>query len=344
VFILAYPAVSFAIIDSQEIKTRKYNQLNNVNTNNNNNASLINEDLNSNENSLSISAANDTLNASLSSSSSMLPQLSQAPAQDSENNYLATMIRLYCIQTKQLQEMTIFLNGEQSVNAYSNSSVSPTPPQLNGAIESSSGVLPGLASASQNGSSSSLLLLNKSKMNASMEFKSDVEQETFKLKSLLGVGTHKLSGSDKSVTQVLMTPDAFLNSPNNVNIKRENPQSASQPKLDVLQSFVNSSVNSEASAAANNLNLFLTATNLTGLKAHAHVNGAPQNQSSYSLNKNQRRKSSSSSTSSSSSSHLESVEKDIAAFSINSPKSSNLFNKVTFLLLFFLFLRYPVLG
>ena len=373
-FILAYPAVSFAIIDSQEIKTRKYNQLNNVNTNNNNNnnASLINEDLNSNENSLSISAANDTLNASLSSSSSMLPQLSQAPAQDSENNYLATMIRLYCIQTKQLQEMTIFLNGEQSVNAYSNSSVSPTPPQLNGAIESSSGVLPGLASASQNGSSSSLLLLNKSKMNASMEFKSDVEQETFKLKSLLGVGTHKLSGSDKSVTQVLMTPDAFLNSPNNVNIKRENPQSASQPKLDVLQSFVNSSVNSEASAA-NNLNLFssrtssltqvTSATNLTSLAAPpAQVNGAAQNQSSNSVNKNQtkktrrrNRKSSSSSSSSSttsttsssssSSSHLDSADKEIAALSINSPKSSNLLNKVThFCCCCVLLLRYPGLG
>ena len=359
-FILAYPAVSFAIIDSQEIKTRKYNQLNNVNTNNNNNASLINEDLNSNENSLSISAANDMLNASLSSSSSMLPQLSQAQAQDSDNNYLATMIRLYCIQTKQLQEMTIFLNGEQSVNAYSNSSVSPTP-QLNTAIESS-GVL--LASASQNGSNSSLLLhqilpeankLNKSKMNTSMEFKSDVEQETFKLKSLLGLGANKLSGSDNSVTPVLMTPDAFLNSPNNINNKRENPQSASQPKIDILQSFVNSSVNSET--ATNNGNLFssrtssltqvTSATNLTSLapppptQLVAQVNGG-QNQSSNSLNKNQtkktrrrNRKSSSSSTtsttssSSSSSSNLDSADKEIAALSINSPKSSNLLNKVS---------------
>ena len=106
-------------------------------------------------------------------------------------------------------------------------------PQLNTAVESS-GVL--LASASQNGS-----------MNTSMELKSDVEQETFKLKSILGVGVNMLSGSDSSViTPVLMTPDGFLNSPNNVNNKRENPQSASQPKIDILQSFVNSSVNSMA--------------------------------------------------------------------------------------------------
>ena len=72
-FILDYPAVSFAISDSPIQPKNKYNQLNNVNTNNNN-ASLINEDLNSNENSLSKSAA--ALNAST--------QLSQA--QDSGKN------------------------------------------------------------------------------------------------------------------------------------------------------------------------------------------------------------------------------------------------------------------
>jgi hypothetical protein len=130
-----------------------------------------------------------------------------------------------------------------------------------------------------------------SKMNAK-EFKSDVEQDAVKQKSLLDVGQNKLSGSDNSV----------------------NPQPNSQPKIDILE------------ATTNNLNLFLSrtssltqvtsATNLTSLKSHAHVNGAAR---------------------SSSSSHLESVKKDIAAFSINSPKSSNLFNKVTFLLLFFYF-------
>jgi len=40
------------------------------------------------------------------------------------------MIRMYCIQTKQLQEMQIFLTGEQSINAYNNSSNSPPPAVL----------------------------------------------------------------------------------------------------------------------------------------------------------------------------------------------------------------------
>jgi hypothetical protein len=234
-FILAYPAVSFAIIDSRDIETRKNNQLNNVKTNNNN-ASLINEELDRKENNLSISAANHMINANLSSSSTMLPQLSQqAQAQDSENNY-ATMIRLYCIQTKQLQEMTIFLNSEKSVNAYNNSLVSPTP-QLNTAIESS-GVL--LASASQNGSNSSLLL---SKMNA-LEFESDAEQDTAKMNSFFDVEVNKLSRSDNSVTP-------FLNSPNNVSNERESPS----PSLTQVTSN----------------------TNLTSLSEPAH--GTAQNQS-----------------------------------------------------------------
>ena len=171
-FILAYPVVSYAIIDSQ--------------------------------------------------SSSMLPPLSQA--QDSENNYLATMIRLYCIHTKQLQEMTIFVNGEQSVNA--NSSVSPTP-QLNTAVESN-GVL--LASASQNGSNSSLLQHqtlpeNKRKMNASMEYKRNVEQDTFKLKSLKTLRVSRnyspalikliIKECTKSTRQGTMKPFEFLNLKNN---------------------------------------------------------------------------------------------------------------------------------
>jgi enhancer of mRNA-decapping protein 4 len=97
-FILPIPAVSFAIIDSQEIK---YNQLNK------NKNEQINEDLNSNEKSLRISAANDALNALLSSSSSILSQFHELQAQDPENNF--STIRLYCIQTKQLQELTILL-------------------------------------------------------------------------------------------------------------------------------------------------------------------------------------------------------------------------------------------
>ena len=220
-FILAYPAVNFAIIDSQEIKTQ--NQL----------------------------------------------------------DYLATMIRLYCIQKKQLQEMTIHLNGEQSVNAYNNSSVSLTP-QLNTTTESNDVLL---ASASQNGSDSSLLLPNKSKMNASMEFQRDVEQNTVKLKSL-DVEVNKLSRSDNSVTP-------FLNSPNNVSNKKENTN---------LNLF---------SSRTSSLTQVTSATNLTSLSsAPAQVNGAAQNQSRDSLN-----------SSSSSSSHLESAE--IEAFSIKSSNLFN---------------------
>jgi hypothetical protein len=226
-------------------------------------------------------------------------------------------------------------------------------------------------------------------MNA-MQFETDVEQDAVKMKSFLDVGVNKLSGSDNSVnnkienpqpnsepkscvinsnirglgrgcllpymklnklsgsdnsvTPLHMTSNAFFKSPNNVSNMVENRYSGSQLKMNIRESFVNS----EATA---NLNFFSSQTgSLTSLSAPAHENGAPQNQSSYSLNKNQTRKSSSSSTtsttsiSSSSSSHLESAEKDIVAFSINSPKSPNLFNKVTFLLLFFLLLRYLGLG
>ena len=125
-FILAYPAISYAIIDSQQIKTKKYNQLNNVTTQNTG-ASLGHHnsdfDLNSNENSLT---QNDLINTSLSSNS--ISNSNSTLTADNSENDLVTMIKLYCIQTKQLQEMQIFLSGDQSVNAYNNNSVSPPPP------------------------------------------------------------------------------------------------------------------------------------------------------------------------------------------------------------------------
>ncbi len=107
-YILAYPALSFAIIDSYRVKARKYNQLNTTQSQLPN--SLTQEDLNSSEsNSLDlISDVNNTSSA----------------------GDLCTMIRLYCIQTKQLQEMQIFLSGEQSINAYNNSSASLSPPPI----------------------------------------------------------------------------------------------------------------------------------------------------------------------------------------------------------------------
>ena len=107
-YILAYPALSFAIIDSYRVKARKYNQLNTTQSQLPN--SLTQDDLNSSEsNSLDlISDVNNTASA----------------------GDLCTMIRLYCIQTKQLQEMQIFLSGEQSINAYNNSSASLSPPPI----------------------------------------------------------------------------------------------------------------------------------------------------------------------------------------------------------------------
>ena len=120
-FILAFPAISFAIIDSQRIRAKKYNQLNNVNANNQTNLDFdINE-----------MSQHDLLNtSSLSSSVSSSNTLQQQQNLDAENNDVVTMIKLYCIQTKQCQEMQIFLTGEQSINAYNNNSISPPPPIL----------------------------------------------------------------------------------------------------------------------------------------------------------------------------------------------------------------------
>ena len=123
-FILAFPAISFAIIDSKRILAKKYNQLNNVNSNGQNQANGDFE-LTTNEHSL-----NDLLNASSLSPSVSSSNTIQQQNADTENKDLVTMIKLYCIQTKQLQEMQIFLSGEQSVNAYNNNSISPPPPLL----------------------------------------------------------------------------------------------------------------------------------------------------------------------------------------------------------------------
>lgn len=99
-YILAYPAISFAIIDSSTRKARKYNQLNNVNSTSAMSADEANFDSLTSENSLP-----QTMMSSSSSSSS----LQQTGSSETD---LVTMIRLYCIQTKQLQEMQIFLTGK----------------------------------------------------------------------------------------------------------------------------------------------------------------------------------------------------------------------------------------
>lgn len=99
-YILAYPALSFAIIDSLTKKARKYNQLNNVN-----NTSAVSADEAGNYDSL---GSEQNLTKQMMSSSSSSSSLTQAAANETD---LVTMIRLYCIQTKQLQEMQIFLTG-----------------------------------------------------------------------------------------------------------------------------------------------------------------------------------------------------------------------------------------
>ena len=119
-YILAYPALSFAIIDSYKVKARKYNQLNNVN----NTSALDDAHL---QDSLSGEQLPHQLMSSSSSASSLIQSVTNNPAIASDTD-LVTMIRLYCIQTKQLQEMQIFLTGDQSINAYNNSSNSPPPP------------------------------------------------------------------------------------------------------------------------------------------------------------------------------------------------------------------------
>lgn len=53
---------------------------------------------------------------------------SSLPNDDTQHQLVST-VRLYCIQTKQLQEMQIFLSGEQSENFYnSGGGASPPPP------------------------------------------------------------------------------------------------------------------------------------------------------------------------------------------------------------------------
>jgi hypothetical protein len=63
-FILAFPAISFAIIDSQRIRAKKYNQLNNVNANNQAPLNQTNLDFDINE-----MSQHDLLNTSSLSSS-----------------------------------------------------------------------------------------------------------------------------------------------------------------------------------------------------------------------------------------------------------------------------------
>lgn len=286
-YILAYPALSFAIIEAHQIKAKKYNQLNNINSNSDD---LTNTETNT-----------DLLNTSLSSSNSLNPSNS-VPQLTNEQEHLINVIRLYCIQTKQLQEMQIFLTGDQNISSY-NSACSPPP------------LMP-ISTATSLNQSNSLLqqllpnhaLISQKKEN---EEKKSGQDEKFAEDSAIiqivtpPIGTNAYSGP------ILMTPDAFINSPTT--------RKASEPnqKLDILQSFLNNSTNSAPSQSTNNL-LSSRASSLT--QVTNPVQELKQHNSLTKLNGTQKilhkiRTDSSSSSSSSSSSDMDQEDKEIAALS-----------------------------
>jgi hypothetical protein len=98
------------LTDIFPIQARKYNQLNNVNQ----------SEVDSN----SIGPSDD-----LSLASNAAAGASNGGEGSSDDHQLVSTVRLYCIQTKQLQEMEIYLSGEQSENFY-NSGASPPPPPI----------------------------------------------------------------------------------------------------------------------------------------------------------------------------------------------------------------------
>ncbi|CAF0712129.1 unnamed protein product [Brachionus calyciflorus] len=298
-YILAYPALSFTVIDIQQIKAKKYNQLNNLTSGNMSTPT----DLTNTE------ANTDLLNISLTSSNSLNPTngVPQLTSQDQEQ--LITVIRLYCIQTKQLQEMHIFLTGDTNMSSFNNNSNSPPPP-----------LIPISTTTSLNQSTSLLqqLLPNQALLSQKKELIED------KLKS-----QEKLS-EDSAIIQIvtppimvntfpppiLMTPDAFINSPNT----RKSSEPAAQQKIEMLQNLLSSSTTS-APGVSNLLSSRTSSlTQVTNpvqeLKTHSSLtklNG------SHKL-KNRTHSSSSSSTtssssSSSSSSDMDQDDKEIAALS-----------------------------
>lgn len=97
------------LTEISSIQARKYNQLNNVNQ----------SEVDSN----SIGPSDD-----LSLASNAAAGASNG-GEGSDDHQLVSTVRLYCIQTKQLQEMEIYLSGEQSENFY-NSGASPPPPPI----------------------------------------------------------------------------------------------------------------------------------------------------------------------------------------------------------------------
>ena len=297
-YILAYPALSFAIIEANQIKAKKYNQLNNINSANTDELT-------------GVEASTDLLNVSLSSSSSLNPPNS-VPQLTSEQEQLINVIRLYCIQTKQLQEMQIFLTGDQNISSY-NSACSPPP------------LMPISSTTSLNQSSSLLqqLLPNHaltSQKKENEEKKLDQDGKFAEDSAIIQIVTPPI-GSNAYTGPILMTPDAFINSPTT------RKSTESNPKLDILQNFLNSSTNSGPSQSSNNL-LSSRASSLT--QVTNPIQELKQNSSLSKLNGSQKHlpkvRSDSSTDSSSSSSGMDQDDKEIAALSTS---NKNLASKKT---------------
>jgi enhancer of mRNA-decapping protein 4 len=255
-FALAYPALSFAIIDTQDVKARKLNQLTNNNNAIHNASSTINLD--------DESQTNDLLNIS-----------SQSLAQADLDNTI-TMIRLYCIQTKQLQEMQIFLTGDSFNSGTSSPLLKKFPQSLS--------------------FTDNLRDSKKSSSSNSLKISSMVSQED----------TAVLNVIQSTNQPLLMTPDAFINSPR--------PNTAS------------TSINLIDSTNASSLTHITTATNV---QQHQQQQQQQQQQQIAQQRRRSRSSSSSSSTSSSSTTSSDSADKEIVnVLTIGDAKDSLLLNKV----------------
>lgn len=243
-YILAYPAVSFAIIDSQQIKAKKYNQLNNLTSGN------PQEDLTN-----SLAESNDLINTSISSSASAsVPQLTN------DQEHLVTMIRVYCIQTKQLQEMQIFLTGEQTISSFNNASNSPPPPLIPLTSSTSTSLL------------QQLLPNQKTKLTLNTNNSQEINNKFTEDSAIIQIVTPPIGLN----APILMTPDAFINSPNTR--KSSEP---TQQKMDILQSFLQSSANSSNLLSSRTSSLTQVTTNTT-------TNEVKQNSSLTKLNGSQK--------------------------------------------------------
>ena len=128
-YILAYPALSFTIIDTYRVKAKKFNKLNVERASMAVDDAVLNDSSNDAVEMSNTITSNRPMMSSSSSSSSLLLAANTTTQSNVNENDFVTMVRLYCIQTKQLQEMQIFLTGDQSINAYTSSS-SPSPPPI----------------------------------------------------------------------------------------------------------------------------------------------------------------------------------------------------------------------